>query len=114
MMSDKRLLNSLPKIVQRFARRKMKGGYLGGQCVSYIKACTDKTATVLPTVLTEASDLIEVFVTIEADDWSVTIVAKKAKLNGSRLWSAIPADVLAISGVTLENVEEVATWLELP
>lgn len=114
MMSDKRLLNGLPKTVQRFARRKMKGGYLGDQCVSYLKACTDKTATVAPTVLTETPDLIEVFVTIDADDWSVTIVAKKAKLNGSRLWSAIPADVLAISGVTLDNVEEVATWLELP
>ncbi|WP_395444066.1 hypothetical protein [Caulobacter sp. UC70_42] len=114
MMSDKRLLNRLPKTIDQFARRKMRGSYDGERSASYVRLATDRTATVTPTVLVETADLIELLVVIEAANWSVTFVAKKAKLNGSRLWSATGADILAVSGVTLDNIEDVSTWLALP
>lgn len=114
MMSDKRLLRALPKTIDKFARRRVRGSYGGERTASYIRLCADRTTAVETALLLETETLIEVMVRIEAPSWTAAFVAKKAKLNGSSMWSATPTEILSVGGVTLSNVEEVVGWLNLP
>jgi hypothetical protein len=112
--SDKRLLNGLEEGIQRFAKRKMKGGYRGEQAAFFLQICSDHFATVSSTILLETEVRIEILARVDGANWSLAFVCKKAKLGRSALWTATGAEILGISGVTLDNVEDVVTWLELP
>lgn len=103
---------SVEKAIERFAKRKMKGGYKADQCVIYIEACGDDAVMVEAKPQTETDDLIEVFVTVTAAEWSAAFVATKFKAPNKRLWSAGAVDVLKIAMDTPPNFGAVVAWLD--